>query len=344
MSRIVYLLGAGSSYGKRINPEERTMDTVSLIEEGLPVVSEINDEIGYVIGVIENTKLDDDNYKLRGKICGVEDMRAELIKGFEWLLEESVRHSTIDTLAKKLYLKNDMENYGRLKFLLSSFFLLEQNLHPFDKRYDTFFANILNMELALPNDIFLMTWNYDVQLDLAYREYNELGLSMVVPTETRRIDPNSRVFKINGSANFYGHNHQDTIVLSCTDLGSLFNIILNQLSVATQKGFYDGGTTDLLFAWEKDKFDEMSDMLYAKISDARILVIIGYTFPFFNREIDREIFSNMPNLEKIYVQDPNADKVKISLKSILPVDKYTNLLHDEDLVYDISNFFLPPEL
>ena len=88
----------------------------------------------------------------------------------------------------------------------------------------------------------------------------------------------------------------------------------------------------------------MSDMLYAKISDARILVIIGYTFPFFNREIDREIFSNMPNLEKIYVQDPNADKVKVSLKSILPVDKFSVLVKDENLIFDITNFFLPPEL
>jgi hypothetical protein len=52
----------------------------------------------------------------------------------------------------------------------------------------------------------------------------------------------------------------------------------------------------------------------------------------------------MPNLNKIYIQDPNADKIKISLKSILPVDKYTNLIKNEDLIYDTLNFFLPPEL
>ena len=344
MSNVVYLLGAGASYGQRKDPEVITMDDVSLIEEGLPVVNEINDELNYIIGIIDSVELNDGNYKFKGEKCEAYILKEELINGFEWLLKESSRHATIDTFAKKLYLKNDINNYGRLKFLLSSFFFLEQHMHPYDKRYDTFFANILNKDLTLPNNIFLVTWNYDLQLDIAFREYNEMGLSMVTPPETRRIDPNSRVFKINGSANFYGHNHQDTIVLSCTDLGSLFNIILNQLSVATQKGFYDGGTTDLLFAWEKDKFDEMSDMLYAKISDARILVIIGYTFPFFNREIDREIFSNMPNLEKIYVQDPNADKVKVSLKSILPVDKFSVLVKDENLIFDITNFFLPPEL
>lgn len=345
MSKIVYLLGAGASYGKRVKPEDMTMDDVSYIMEGLPVVNEINDELNCVIGKIDSVELNDGNFKLRGVQCGADALKEELIDGFEWLLRESSRHATIDTFAKKLYLKNDINNYGRLKFLLSSFFFIEQNLHPYDKRYDTFLANILNKDLALPNDIFVMTWNYDVQLDIAFREYNEMGLSMVVPTEIRRIDPQSRVYKINGSANFYGINHQDTMVISHNNINALINnIILVQLSAATKNGIYDGGTTDLLFAWEKEKFDEMSGMLYKNISDAEILVIIGYTFPFFNREVDREIFSNMPNLEKIYVQDPNADKVKISLKSILPTDKFTSLLHDENLIYETSNFFLPPEL
>ena len=203
---------------------------------------------------------------------------------------------------------------------------------------------ILNMDYALPNDIFLMTWNYDVQLDIAFREYNENGLPMVIPPENRRIDQYSRVFKINGSANFYDRNHQDTIVLTRNNVSGLLKTIFLQLSVVTQKGSYAIGTTDLLFAWEKEKFDEMSKMLYDKISDAEVLVVIGYTFPFFNREIDREIFSNMPNLGRIYVQDPNADKIKTSLKSILPADKYKSLLSDDDLIFDTSNFFLPHEL
>jgi len=39
------------------------------------------------------------------------------------------------------------------------------------------------------------------------------------------------------------------------------------------------------------------------------LVIIGYSFPFFNREIDREIMGeiNFEKLKKIYFQDPFRD-------------------------------------
>lgn len=344
MSKVVYLLGAGASYGKRKDPEELTMDDVTLIEEGLPIITEINEEIEYVIGVINSVELDDGNYKLRGKRCMVDDLKEELISGFEWMLKESSRHATIDTLAKKLYLKGDNENYARLKFLLSSFFMLEQNLHPYDKRYDTFLANILNKDLALPNDLFLMTWNYDVQLDIAFREYSQIGLSMVCPTETRRFDTNSKVCKINGSANFYGQNNQDTFAFSHNKLSNLLNVILVMLSFATKDGLYSDGKTDLLFSWEKYKFDGISNTLYDKISDAEVLVVIGYTFPFFNREIDREIMSNMLNLNKIYIQDPQAKKVKYSLKSILPAEKYSSLLNDDDLIYDTSNFFLPPEL
>lgn len=344
MSKIVYLLGAGASFGKRIDPEESTTDDVSLIKEGLPIITEINEEIEYLIGVINSMELDDGIYKLRGKKCAVDDLKEELICGFEWMLEESSRHATIDTFAKKLYLKGDNENYARLKFFLSSFFMLEQNLHPYDKRYDTFLANILNKDLALPNNLFLMTWNYDVQLDIAFREYSKIGLSMVCPTETRRFDTNSKVYKINGSANFYGQNYQDTYVLSHNKFRNLLNTILIVLSIATKDGHYLDGITDLLFSWEKYKFDGISDALYDKISDAEVLVVIGYTFPFFNREIDREIMSNMLNLNKIYIQDPKAKKVKISLKSILPAEKYSSLLNDDDLIYDTSNFFLPPEL
>ena len=43
MSKVVYLLGAGASYGKR--NDAVTESGVSRIIDGLPVVNEINDEI-----------------------------------------------------------------------------------------------------------------------------------------------------------------------------------------------------------------------------------------------------------------------------------------------------------
>lgn len=342
MSKVVYLLGAGASYG--IRQELETMDDVSRIVEGLPIVNEINDELRFIIGRLEDADFEEKQYKLWGKECDNYDVKHELIDGFEWLLKESNRHATIDTFAKKLYLKGERNDYGKLKFLLSTFFLLEQTLHPYDKRYDTFLANILSSDLNIPDDIYVMTWNYDVQFDLAYREYNQCGISMCVPPETRNTPRNSKLFKLNGSANYYGINNIDSSLCLNDNYKKLLDAIYSQLCVTTQNGTYSDGTVDLLFAWEKEKFDELSNVLYEKISDAEILVVIGYTFPFFNHEIDREVFSHMPKLSKIYIQDPNVNKAKFALKSILSEDRFRSLIKEENLIDDVSNFYLPPEL
>jgi len=70
------------------------------------------------------------------------------------------------------------------------------------------------------------------------------------------------------------------------------------------------------------------------------LVIIGYSFPFFNREVDRTLFDSMINLKKIYYQDINAIKLidrlqavqqRINAKQIIPIT-------------ETGQFFLPYEL
>lgn len=346
MSRIVYLLGAGASYGKRLDPDEMTVDDVSRIKEGLPVINEICDEIDFVIGWLCNVDFTamESKYTYMGKDCRADELRQELINGFEWLAVETSRYATIDTFAKKLYLKGENNNYGRLKFLLSTFFIIEQYLHPYDKRYDAFLANILNADVDFPKDIFVLTWNYDVQLDIAYRDYNESGLTMFNPLARNDSAKSARVFKINGSANYYVHNRLDSEFYLKESDSDLMAFILKHLSLTTQSGRYSIATTDLLFAWEKQEFDKISGVLYDNIDDAEVLVVIGYTFPFFNKDIDREIFSKMSRLQKIYIQDPNAGKVKVSLKSVLSEERYNSLLSDENLILDTTYLFLPPEL
>jgi hypothetical protein len=70
------------------------------------------------------------------------------------------------------------------------------------------------------------------------------------------------------------------------------------------------------------------------------LVVIGYSFPFFNRLVDRRIL-NMPDLKKIYFQAPisGIENIIQSFKSIrkLPIEGYEKITETEQ-------FFLPPEL
>ena len=97
MSKVVYLLGAGASYGKRIDIEDSTADDVSLIEEGLPVVSEINEEITNVINWVYKTELLENSFSFMGKEISADELKNELIDGFEWMKEKSTQHATIDT-------------------------------------------------------------------------------------------------------------------------------------------------------------------------------------------------------------------------------------------------------
>ena len=44
------------------------------------------------------------------------------------------------------------------------------------------------------------------------------------------------------------------------------------------------------------------------VEGTEYLVIIGYSFPFFNRHIDKQLLTTIsPTLKKIYYQEPNTD-------------------------------------
>lgn len=169
MSKVVYLLGAGASYGKRekgqfLTPHGVQETSCTFITEGIPIVNEIKSELKIIIEDLKNLYPE---YQEDGNKIGA------LVKDMAWLKKESERHMTIDTFAKKLYLQDNRIEFERLKKTLSSFFIIVQLKYPTDKRYDAFLANVLTLpQKQIPNDITVLTWNYDSQFEIAYREFN----------------------------------------------------------------------------------------------------------------------------------------------------------------------------
>ena len=99
--------------------------------------------------------------------------------------------------------------------------------------------------------------------------------------------------------------------------------------------------THLSFAWEDSPNNEnMMQSLHETTKDTEQVVVIGYSFPFFNRETDREIFKGMPNLKKLYVQDVNPDAVIQSLRAVLPIERKIDIVPEKNC----EQFFLPAEL
>jgi|SRR6187402_223846 len=94
------------------------------------------------------------------------------------------------------------------------------------------------------------------------------------------------------------------------------------------------------FAWYRDR--ELLGKIVETYNETEVLVVIGYSFPFFNRDVDREIIRSMSKLRKIYIQDCNPENIKSRFLSILPDWEKNNVQIIP--VNDVTEFFLPPEL
>ena len=205
---ITYLLGAGASYN------------------ALPIVEKIPDRLkafanAFKINDFEFTIKNEQKSNIAEKhlfrFNTIEEQRNEYIKikrfyeDIIWLKDESSRHSSVDTFAKKLFLQGQKQSLKKLKFILSCFFIYEQTLQ-FDKRYDSFYASILDNISTLPNNLKILSWNYDSQLEIGYSNFTYAGINYtrktlnVITKEIENISENQKnkfaIYKLNGTTNF----------------------------------------------------------------------------------------------------------------------------------------------
>jgi hypothetical protein len=80
------------------------------------------------------------------------------------------------------------------------------------------------------------------------------------------------------------------------------------------------------------------DRVVPAIARTKILVLIRYSIPFFNREIDSQIIKPL-NLDMVYIQDKNPELVKDRLLSIAKIDK-----DKIQTIENVDQFHLPAEL
>lgn len=341
MSKTIYYIGAGASYGVRENGK---------IVEGIPVVKEIPAEFDTFREYIANAEIPTGEILFhdlyRTGHDDVENSRRYMLHDIDGLINGIKEHATIDTYARKLYLTRQKGQLERLKAALCAFFIWEQLQHKPDGRYDTFLANVLDERiLNIPKDISFVSWNYDSQMELAFRSYRlNTGLALFeknIVGQWPMMTDNGRIFKVNGSATFADTNMVSLIedYNKTSAAVQLIQIYGNTMADTSEMGFQF--KTHLSFAWEDSANSEnMKRSLSETLADTEQVVVIGYSFPFFNRTTDREIFNAMPNLQKVYVQDINPGAVMQSMRAILPVDKKIEVVQ----IADCGQFYLPSEL
>jgi len=342
MSKTIYYLGAGASAGKR--------NEQGLILEGLPVVSEIPDRIEFFREYISNADIPhgDINFWNRFYIesNNVERNKEDMLNDIDFLIQGIQSHATIDTYARKLYLTGNEKGFEKLKDVLCAFFIWEQIVNSPDNRYDTFLANVLEMpSLNIPRDISILSWNYDSQIEMAFRSYRDRpGLNVFEKNRESRwpeMSDTGRIIKLNGSATFVDSPIVTNILADKQLSVELQLIIIYSHIKISLSGFGIHFKTHLSFAWEDSPNQEnMLNTIKSTTEDTEYVVVVGYSFPFFNRQTDRLIFGGMQRLRKIYVQDMNADAVIQSMKAVLP----PHLHVDIEPITDCDQFFLPGEL
>ena len=362
MSRVTYLLGAGASYGERIWNE---YGHISRFVSGLPVVNEfaqalqllpMRDEQGsgvhFAQKEAEKREVSTEQYN---------DVRHKLL-----LLQQAcTSFPTIDTLAKQLYVTgrpfraSDKEviDYDDLKRYISAAFLMMQSEEKRDLRYDGFIASLIDRKREFP-PMTILSWNYDVQFELAYSGYytreryiptlwEELNVfNKMYPTDFDANKPFA-IIKLNGTA-LFTDNTLDAWQVGTIGVNRVTDCFFGgDREMPFQYGYkYLNGENYqnmLSYAWEERNMVALDNAIEKRVFDTEELIVIGYSFPYVNNKMDSFIFENMPRLQKVIVQDRDDkfEDVKERIEAILEGgNKKIEIIHKKNLQqYYIPNDF-----
>ena len=300
----------------------------------------------------------------------IRQITSQFKEDLKWLIKEESKHASIDTFAKKLYLTAQFPRLKILKCLIDSFFTVYQITKGTDKRYDAFLASLITgtnaSNICLPANINILSWNYDFQFELSLttffltRKIEELeSRCKLIPNGQGNFDilEEFSLIKLNGAAgglivdqksfsrkNFLsilpeGGSEEVPDEIFQKRIKIYEEVIKNYNSTIKDENV----TSSVMFAWEKNELSD-STRLYAskKIQDTSILTVIGYSFPTFNREIDKEILKSMPQLEKIIIQGPIEDIDSIKFRIISLLDPAMREVTIEKFPA-IDEFFIPFE-
>ncbi len=226
-----------------------------------------------------------------------------------------------DIYAKYLFANSSTKDLSELKHYLTIFIQLmeyfQKDGKP-DQRYFEFIAQLIDGHKRFPKNVVIANWNYDNQFELAMKNFsNELQWNANIDrghTGSGPYPPMYYEYKINGGAYFTPSTNSKIHIHSNIPKNiNDYDFILSILKGFSEFKNYQSG---IKFAFENDS--EVVDKLIQKIetipnsSNTTYLTIIGYSFPVFNREVDKQILNALLNkgLRRIYIQDPNPEELK----------------------------------
>lgn len=278
-----------------------------------------------------------------------------IFSDFESLAQMGREFGNIDTYAKYLFLKLEEHTLNNLKRTLAMYFCMMQmwrgevtQYQAIDKRYLPWLVSVMD-RTVYPENIKILSWNYDFQIQMACRHfsqenisYTEEAISKTFPLinyypplgPTPYMRDEFEVIHLNGIAGLFkdpngGFKHPFIDEYLGNQSAFINTIMNNDMSAGIH------------FAWEGGEYySSMIDKIYEMIADTTIVVVIGYSFPFFNREVDKAVFNKLKEkktLRKIYYQDPVLNGQQ--LRAQFGLDETIEIEH----VSRVDNFHIPFE-
>jgi hypothetical protein len=336
--KILYILGAGAS-AQELPLARSVWGTSDGLNPEIPGLAHALKTID-----VENifTDFQDENAKV--SVAHIKDR-------FRSLSQKANEFGDVDTYAKYLHLTDsNNEELHILKRTLSEYFSICQNvLNKRDRRYLPWLVSIMDKKM-FPKNVKILSWNYDFQVELAAAHFgsledinqssNSFTYSPSLILHFPNLDPTFSDFSslslihLNGIAGFSKNSQFST--------GSVFQKKSNEtkqklLSFMENNNLH----SNIHFAWEASNYHStLMDHVKKTIDDTNIVVVIGYSFPFFNREIDKQIFNHLKSqniIRKIYFQDPLLNGQQLKSQFELPDD--FEIVH----VQKVNDFHIPFE-
>jgi len=335
MANITYLLGAGASFNACpiLNMQAEAM--IYLANKDLSHKNELNEDLYFSFTKDEEQKLKNNKELVLWHI-GYFGVKAK-------------EFGTIDTYARKLYLNNEARELRLLKMSVSVFFDLWENFYneryfsfgskltsenrginqfeKIDKRYISLLSIFLqkdNSQVRLNDSVKFITWNYDLQLEAACKMFLKEGLaddfenlnSRFVFKNNDRSKLKNQIFHLNGHRGFYdSENRTDKSVKhSGHEMNKKHDF--DNYWVLQKDLFQKTIDRDISFnnfikyAWEHNLEDNWFQKISNVLNGTEVLIIIGYSFPLFNRIIDQNLLKNLNKnrIKEIVYQDPYANE------------------------------------
>jgi hypothetical protein len=247
-------------------------------------------------------------------------------------------HSSFDTLAKKLFISDGTRDLFLLKGILNIYLEFEEAgiqgasddyrvQVAKDLRYDSFLATFLiPTSIKLPEDIKVITWNYDNQWEKSYRDFAKC--SMATARKNLRIysfveSQNAQIIKLNGwGGALIGTSEEHELVPGSGIILNYDRILLDQILYLfyAMRATHLKPSSTIKFAWEISQ-DAIVDRAKEILQGTHVLVISGYSFPEFNREVDNKLFYGT-DFDKIYLQIPEEDydNIRTRAEGVLRAD------------------------